>query len=77
MFDLDKSLQSWLKAFRKHKAFGHGTIREMELHLRDHIDDLVSSGLNEQDAFGNCCQRVRRDQADGQRDLLESKTNNE
>ena len=51
MFNLEKSISSWLKKFRKHRAFGHGEIREMELHLRDHIEDLVAEGLTEENAF--------------------------
>lgn len=37
--------------FRKHRAFNHGAIREMELHLRDHIDDLIAEGYDEKEAF--------------------------
>ena len=51
MFDLDKAIGKWLKGFRKHRAFSHGNIREMELHLRDHIDDLTGSGMSEEEAF--------------------------
>lgn len=51
MFNLEKSIKDWLRQFRKHKAFNHGAIREMELHLRDHIDDLIASGHSEQEAF--------------------------
>ncbi len=51
MFDLEKAIQDWLRLFRKHQAFNHGSVREMELHLRDHIDDLVASGQSQKDAF--------------------------
>lgn len=51
MFDLEKAIKKWLRSFRKHRAFDHGAIREMELHLRDHIDDLVADGYTEQKAF--------------------------
>ena len=51
MFDLETSIKQWLRLFRKHQAFNHGSMREMELHLRDHIDDLITEGFNEQDAF--------------------------
>ncbi|RLD23865.1 MAG: hypothetical protein DRI71_04210 [Bacteroidetes bacterium] len=51
MFDLEKSIKKWLKTFSKYRAFSHGSIREMELHLRDHIEDLTAKGLNEKDAF--------------------------
>lgn len=51
MFDLETAIKQWLKLFRKHKAFNHGSIREMELHLRDHIDDLISCGHSEKESF--------------------------
>lgn len=51
MFDLEKAIKEWVKAFNKHQAFGHGSSHEMELHLRDHIEDLVSDGCTEEDAF--------------------------
>ncbi|HEY5748596.1 MAG TPA: ABC transporter permease [Chryseolinea sp.] len=51
MFDLEKEIKQWLKSFRKHRAFDHGSVREMELHLRDHIEDLMASGHSEQEAF--------------------------
>lgn len=40
-----------MRLFRKHRGFDHGAIREMELHLRDHIDDLISEGKTEKAAF--------------------------
>ncbi len=51
MFDLERAIHRWLRSFRRHRAFNHGAIREMELHLRDHIDDLLSKGLGVQEAF--------------------------
>lgn len=51
MFDLEKEILAWLKQFRRHRAFNPGSIREMELHLRDHIDDLVGEGIPEKEAF--------------------------
>ncbi len=51
MFNLEKAINEWLKLFRKHRAFDDGAIREMELHLRDHIEDLTSEGHSEQKAF--------------------------
>ncbi|UII31060.1 ABC transporter permease [Fulvivirga ulvae] len=50
-FDLEKAINQWLKTFRKHKAFDDGSVREMEVHLRDHIDDLLAEGYSEQEAF--------------------------
>jgi putative ABC transport system permease protein len=51
MFDLEKSIGKWLKQFRRHRAFDHGHIREMELHLKDHIDDLIGEGHSPESAF--------------------------
>ncbi len=51
MFDLEKNINDWIRQFRKHRAFNTGAIREMELHLRDHVDDLINEGLSEQQAF--------------------------
>lgn len=51
MFDFEKSIKKWLRKFRKHPAFNHGSVREMELHLRDHIDDLIANGYDEKKAF--------------------------
>lgn len=51
MFNLEKSIEKWLTQFRRHKAFDHGHIREMELHLRDHIEDLIAEGHSPKSAF--------------------------
>ncbi len=51
MFDLEQSIKGWLKQFHKHRAFAEGEIREMELHLRDHIEDLMHSGHTEEKSF--------------------------
>jgi putative ABC transport system permease protein len=51
MFILDNAIKQWLKSFSKHRAFNHGSVREMEMHLRDHIEDLIGNGNTEQQAF--------------------------
>ena len=51
MFDREKEIEAWLKQFRRHRAFDHGSLREMELHLRDHMDDLIADGVSEKEAF--------------------------
>ncbi|HEU5288994.1 MAG TPA: ABC transporter permease, partial [Cyclobacteriaceae bacterium] len=51
MFDLEKEIWQWLRLFSKYRAFDHGSIRELELHLRDHIEDLMASGHSEHEAF--------------------------
>lgn len=50
-FNTEKSIAIWLKQFAKHKAYNDGAIQEMELHLRDHIDDLINQGKTEEEAF--------------------------
>ena len=45
MFDLESAIKSWLKSFSEYRSFDHGSVREMELHIRDHIDDLMAEGL--------------------------------
>ena len=52
-FNLDKEIKKWLKSFQKFRAFDEASISEMDLHLRDHIDDLISSGIEEEEAFNN------------------------
>ncbi len=51
MFKLEKSIANWLKSFRKHPAYDEASYLEMELHLRDHIEDLIHKGYTEQEAF--------------------------
>ena len=51
MFDLEEAISKWTSQFSKHQAFDQGAIQEMELHLRDCIEDLVTQGLTEPDAF--------------------------
>ncbi len=51
MFNLDKEINKWLKSLRKQRSFDEGTIQEMELHLRDHMEDLMGEGFSEQEAL--------------------------
>ncbi len=51
MFNLEESITLWLKSFQKHPAYDEASIYEMELHLRDHIDDLKNEGYDESEAF--------------------------
>ncbi len=50
-FNSDKAIKAWLKQFRKHPFYDDGSIREMELHLRDHMEELVAEGVSEKIAF--------------------------
>lgn len=51
MFSLEKEISQWLKSFRKQRAFDEGSIQEMEMHLRDHVEDLIAQDLSEKEAF--------------------------
>ncbi len=51
MFDLEAAIIKWVRQFRVHGVFNHGGLREMELHLRDHIDDLINEGMDPKAAF--------------------------
>ncbi len=51
MFNLELEINSWIKKLQKQRAFDEGMLREMELHLRDHVEDLLTQGLSEKDAF--------------------------
>ena len=51
MFDLEHEIKKWLRLFSKHRAFDHGSIREMEVHLREHIDHLIGTGDSPEQAF--------------------------
>ncbi len=51
MYDLEKSIEQWLRHFSKHQAFDEGKQLEMEQHIRDHIDDLLAEGYSDREAF--------------------------
>lgn len=51
MFHLEQAIKQWRQQFQKHPAFDDGSLQEMELHLRDQLDDLIAEGLTEEQAF--------------------------
>ena len=51
MFNLEKAITQWLRRFQKHQAYDEGNIREMELHIRDQIEDHLARGMDERSAF--------------------------
>ena len=71
MFDREKAVSAWLRKFRRHRAFDDGSLREMELHLRDHIDDLIADGVPENEAFEQAV-RAFGDITDVARDELQN-----
>ncbi len=71
MFDREKAVSAWLRKFKRHRAFDDGSLREMELHLRDHIDDLIADGVPENEAFEQAV-RAFGDITDVARDELQN-----
>lgn len=51
MFNLEEETKKWLRSFRKYRAYDEASFFEMEAHLRDHIEDLLSQGYSEKEAF--------------------------
>lgn len=72
MFDLELAIKNWLKQFQKYRSFDHGELREVELHLRDHIDDLIAEGADPRQAFNKAV-----DEFGEIRDVAEEETFNQ
>lgn len=51
MFDLEIQINSWRDHLRARGNFTEIDLSELESHLRDEIDDLISSGLSADEAF--------------------------
>lgn len=51
MFNLKDEINKWLKGLRSSKQFQDGDIEEIRSHISDKINDLVNSGISEEEAF--------------------------
>ena len=51
MFDLEMQIHSWSDHLRAHGNLKEADIRELESHLREEIDDLISAGLSPDESF--------------------------
>jgi putative ABC transport system permease protein len=58
MFDMEKEIKKWRKSLLKSEAMEDGYIAELESHLRDEIERLKESGLNEAEALERAVERV-------------------
>ncbi len=58
MFDLEKVIEKWRKEFRKNEALEEGYIEEIESHLRDEIDRLLSQGMSREEAFERAVEEI-------------------
>jgi len=51
MSDMEIQFDQWRSYVQQHRAIAEPDVAEMESHLRDQVDDLVSTGLSEDEAF--------------------------
>jgi len=51
MFDLEMQIHSWSDHLRAHGNLKEADISELESHLREEIDDLISAGLTPDESF--------------------------
>lgn len=49
--DLEGQIAAWREFLRRRRAVAGADVDELESHLRDQIDDLIASGLSENEAF--------------------------
>ena len=50
-FDLDKAIVEWSRQMKRSGALEDGMIAELEAHLRDEVEDLVTQGKRPEEAF--------------------------
>lgn len=58
MFDLEKAIKHWRKTLNKNSALEDGYKEELECHLRDKIDYLISLGFSETKAFEEAVNKI-------------------
>ncbi len=51
MFDLEKAVQTWKKGLASNPSLEAGFIAELEVSLRDDVEELVRQGMTEEDSF--------------------------
>jgi putative ABC transport system permease protein len=65
MFDLDKAIKQWRKTLNKNETLEDGYKEELENHLRDKIDYLLSQGFPEKIAFEEAAKKIGEAQTIG------------
>ncbi|MBN1939568.1 MAG: ABC transporter permease, partial [Candidatus Aminicenantes bacterium] len=58
MFDLESAINNWKRTFRRQAAFEDGFIADLEVHLRDLIEELKTEGHSDEDAFREASSRL-------------------
>lgn len=51
MFNLEQAIQNWKSSLKKYQGLEPGYIEELEAHLRDKIDHLLTKGYDPKEAF--------------------------
>jgi len=57
-FDLEVAIKAWRSLLENRRAFLDEDVDELEAHLRDQIEELVSTGLDETSAFSRSVARI-------------------
>ena len=63
MFDLEQAIADWREQMLTAGIKTHVLLEELEIHLREDIEQLIKSGLNKQKAFEVSVQRIGQPQA--------------
>ena len=58
MFILDKAIKKWKSELRQNQALEDGYIKELEVHLRDMIDEGIGKGLVQEEAFNEAIIKI-------------------
>ncbi|NIM57959.1 MAG: hypothetical protein GTO16_03320 [Candidatus Aminicenantes bacterium] len=58
MFDLEKAIKQWRVTLNKNSALEDGYKEELECHLRDKIDHMISLGSSEKRAFEEAVRKI-------------------
>lgn len=58
MFDLEKAIKQWRKSLNENDALEDGYKEELECHLRDKVDFLMTLGHSEREAFKEAAQKM-------------------
>jgi len=57
-FDLDIAVATWRRRFEHDRSFLPEDIRELEQHVRDHVEALVETGHSPEEAFRRVMQEM-------------------
>ena len=50
-FDIDTAIEHWHHWLRLNRSFNGEDLKELENHLRDHVEELIEGGATEEAAF--------------------------